>query len=90
LSEPEHVHEEVAAGRLVALLERICVEKRPCRFCRKTLYFVDVPREGGKRVAYNAAGNPHAGECPEVKRRDAERRGDQGAMFDNPTREAFG
>lgn len=59
--------ELTAAGRLIALLERVAYEKRPCKLCGETIYFVQVQARGvqAQHVAvYSKRGVPHESDCP--------------------------
>jgi hypothetical protein len=55
-----------AAGRLVSWIGQLCREKRPCRFCQKELYFLELPN--GKKAAISADGENHSGNCPKQAR----------------------
>ena len=54
-------------ARLVALLEAVACEKRPCRFCGKLLYLVKT--NSGKIAPYTAEGFNHFEDCPEFWKR---------------------
>lgn len=54
--------EETAAERLKAILEEIAWAKRPCKLCRRELYF--LRKRNGKTAIYTAAGVDHSEACP--------------------------
>ena len=73
------------ADRLLALLEIVAVEKRPCRFCGKLLYF--VPTRAGKLVPYNEEGQNHFEDCPRFQRAPAPQ--EQQRLFEASDAAAF-
>jgi hypothetical protein len=72
------------ASNMTQLLERVCYEKRPCKFCGRLLYFVLLSPKGpqtgtgllAKKVAYSEYGVDHFKECSRM------RAGKQRALLD--------
>ena len=72
-------NESTLQERLLAVLQLLAYEQRPCRNCGQLLYFVQLPEgtttPGAFRVkehwvaAYNSEGENHAGACPGSRRR---------------------
>ena len=79
------MNEADALLRLRALLETVAVEKRPCRFCGKPLYF--VPTRAGKVAPYTAEGRNHFEDCPRFQRAPAPK--EQQRLFESTDVAAF-
>ena len=73
----------VLAGRLVGVLHRVAVAKRPCKLCGVDLYALPV-RDKEKPVWYSKYGEPHELDCPKLKsERSVTRPKGQDQLFDS-------
>jgi hypothetical protein len=75
-----------ASLRIVAILEGIAHEIRPCKACQAPLYFVRTQR--GSVIPYTREGVNHFEDCPDRERfkRDKPR---QAALFDRPVNSRY-
>lgn len=59
--------ETTAALRLIDVLEAVAWAKRPCKLCKRDLYF--VKKRDGKTAVFTSEGLDHYADCPGVVRR---------------------
>jgi hypothetical protein len=69
----------VLKGLIVAILNRVAVEKRPCKLCGEQIYLIPV-QDSPKPIWYSNNGNPHAHYCGAGK---GIRQVQQSALFEN-------
>ena len=66
-------------ARLLALLEDLATEIRPCKFCSAMLYF--VPSRTGKIAPYTGAGINHFQDCPHFAKKKPAKAKQQEPLF---------